>query len=219
MKQDNRLVLYQLENCPYCQIVRKKLNLLNQPVLIVPVEANGNDRTELIDLSGQQKVPVLVDRDKVIAGSDNIIDYLEETFGFGGRQPMPSNNYGIQVEVDTPFEKTVEDITTALKNQGFGVLTEIDVKSTLKKKIDVDVPKQVILGACNPGFAHKAMSEEPDIGLLLPCNVTVRENGKSTLVTAVNPLKLLSVVGRDDLIPIAEAVESKLKNALNKIAA
>ncbi|MBT4089121.1 MAG: DUF302 domain-containing protein [Deltaproteobacteria bacterium] len=217
MKSENRLTLYQREACPYCQVVRKKLSLLGQPFVSIPVVAEGENRKELIELTGQQQVPVLVDGDNIVNGSQNILTYLDKTFGDGESKAMPSNSYGFHVSVKRPFEQVVEETVAALQTEGFGVLTEINVKATLKKKIDVDVPQQMILGACNPGFAHQAMNAEPDIGLLLPCNVTVRETGDEVTVTAVNPLKLLAVVGRDDLLPVAMEVKEKLANVIAKI--
>ena len=209
--------LYQRETCPYCQVVRKKLALLDQSFLSIPVTGKGEDRKEVIELTGQQSVPVLVDGDQALVGSEKILAYLDETFGTGERQPMPSNTYGFNVSIKRPFEQVVEETVAALKTEGFGVLTEINVKATLKKKIDVDVPQQMILGACNPGFAHQAMLAEPDIGLLLPCNVTVRETGDEVTVSAINPLKLLAVVGRDDLLPVAMEVKEKLSNVMAQI--
>ena len=215
MKNTNNLVLYQKESCPYCGIVRKKLSQLNQPVLLVPVEKNGDDRKALIELSGQKSVPTLAHGDKIVTGSQQILAYLDETFGQGASGPMPTNNIGLHISVNGPYEAVVEQTIEALKTQGFGVLTEIDIKATLKKKIDVDVPQHIILGACNPGFAHKAVEAEPDISLLLPCNVTVRKTGENEFaVTAVNPVKLLSMVGREDMLPIAEEVQVKLETAL-----
>jgi uncharacterized protein (DUF302 family)/glutaredoxin len=215
----NPIKLYQREGCPYCQIVRKKLSLLELPVLLVPVPQNSEERDELFELSGVRTVPVLVDQDKVIAESQDILKYLDETYGNGVSEQMPSNDYGIRTEIEGHFEEIVEKTTAALKNQGFGVLTDINIKKTLKAKLDVDVPQQVILGACNPKFAYGALEAEADLGLLLPCNVVVREKepGK-VFVTAVNPLKLLSVAGRDDLLPVAKEVKSKLSSAISSLA-
>lgn len=126
--------------------------------------------------------------------------------------------YGIGKDVKGKYSEIINRVKEALKSEGFGVLTEIDVKATLKKKIDVDVPDQVILGACNPGFAHKAMEVEPDLGLLLPCNVVVRQisNGEYR-VSTVDPEKMLSVVGRDDIQPIAREIKNKLKRAIESL--
>lgn len=212
------MTLYQREGCPYCQLVRKKLTLLNQPFLSMPVETNGVDRKELMEVSGQNEVPVLVNGEDVVIGSEKILTYLDETFSQGKSGPMPSDTYGFSVVVDGSLDQIKERTLEALKKQGFGVLTEIDVKTTLKKKLDVDVPQQLILGACNPGFAHKAMTEEVAISLLLPCNVTIRETGTNKFeVSVINPIKLLALVGRDDLLPVAKQVKEKLKNALDEI--
>jgi len=219
MASENLLTLYQREGCPYCQMVRKKLNQLGLKVLMVPVEEKGEDRQELIQVSGQQSVPVLVDQGKVVVESTAILDYLDETYGDGQAKAMAGNDYGLRVLVKGDFDQIVEKTIAALKTQGFGVLTDIDVKKTLKQKIDVDVPQQVILGACNPKLAHQAMDEEKDMGLLLPCNVVVREaEAGSFWVTAVNPLKLLSVAGRNDLLPIAAEAKTKLANAIEAVS-
>jgi uncharacterized protein (DUF302 family) len=120
--------------------------------------------------------------------------------------------------VDYNFEETIEKATAELKEVGFGVLTEIDVKETLKKKIDVDFRKYRILGACNPNFAHKALTAEDKIGVLLPCNVIVQEmeNGKVE-VAIMNPMEAMSVVKNDKLETIAGEVNDLLETALEKI--
>jgi uncharacterized protein (DUF302 family) len=98
-----------------------------------------------------------------------------------------------QVELNAPFEQAVERTTDALKEEGFGVLTEIDVKATLKKKLDLDFKRYVILGACNPPLAHQALESEEMIGLMLPCNVTVAETDEGSLVSILNPEMMLAV--------------------------
>lgn len=120
--------------------------------------------------------------------------------------------------VDLSYEEALEKATEELKKVGFGVLTEIDVKETLKKKIDVDFRKYKILGACNPQFAHKALSVEDKIGALLPCNVVVQEteNGKVE-VAIMNPVEAMSVVKNEQLEPIADEVNKLLETALEKI--
>ncbi len=219
MENKNPIILYQREGCPYCQIVRKKLGLLNLPVLLMPVEKRGEDRLELIKISGQRSVPVLVDNGKVITESSAIIEYLDNTYGEGNQKGLPSDEYGLNTLVKGEYEQVLEKTIAALKTEGFGVLTDIDVKKTLKKKIGVDVPGQVILGACNPNFAHQALQAEEDLGLLLPCNVVIREVGQNEYrVSAVNPLKLLSVVGRDDLLPVAAEVKNKMSNVIEEIS-
>ena len=127
--------------------------------------------------------------------------------------------YGYSRTVAIPYEQAVERITATLKEQGFGILTEIDVKATLKKKIDKDFTKYVILGACNPGLAFQALSAEIDIGLLLPCNVTVYENpadGK-TVVSVLDPETMVTLTGREDIAPMARQVREKVVAALDAI--
>jgi len=120
--------------------------------------------------------------------------------------------------VDMSFEDAIQKATEELKKVGFGVLTEIDVKETLKKKIDIDFRKYKILGACNPQFAHKALQAEDKIGVLLPCNVIVQEteDGK-TEVAIMNPVEAMSVVENENLEPIAGEVTKLLDSALEKI--
>jgi uncharacterized protein (DUF302 family) len=124
-------------------------------------------------------------------------------------------SYYFTKQVDLSFEAAVEKTTAALKEEGFGVLTEIDVKATLKKKIDVDVPKYQILGACNPGFAHKALLAEPHIGVMLPCNVVVRELDTGKIeVFAVDPAASMGAVVNADLESIAGSVREKLQKVI-----
>jgi len=120
--------------------------------------------------------------------------------------------------VDMSFDVAIQKTTEELKKVGFGVLTEIDVKETLKKKIDVDFRKYKILGACNPQFAHKALQTEDKVGVLLPCNVIVQEteDGK-TEVAIMNPAEAMSVVKNDNLEPIAGEVNKLLETALANI--
>lgn len=127
--------------------------------------------------------------------------------------------YGITKELpDTPFEEAVERVTGAIADEGFGVLTEIDVKATLKKKLDVDFRKYVILGACNPPLAHQALSSETLIGLLLPCNIVVMEGDEGgSVVSLLDPAEMFKLVGKPEVEPLAETVREKLKNALERI--
>lgn len=117
--------------------------------------------------------------------------------------------------VDYSFDETIEKVTAELKNEGFGVLTEIDVTATLKKKLDVDFRRYRILGACNPPFAHKALSAEANIGVLLPCNVVVQETEDNKIqVSVVNPMESMQAVNNPALGEIAAEVSNKLSNAL-----
>jgi len=125
-----------------------------------------------------------------------------------------------QVELDLPYEQAVERATAALKEEGFGVLTEIDVKATLKEKLDLDFKRYVILGACNPPLAHQALDSEEMIGLLLPCNVTVAETEQGSLVSVLNPEMMLSIepLGENQGVrSVAEQAAEKLKRAAESL--
>jgi uncharacterized protein (DUF302 family) len=128
--------------------------------------------------------------------------------------------YGLSIDVDLPYEQALQRVTEALKAEGFGVLTTIDVKATLKAKLDIDFRRYVILGACNPPLAHRALSEELDIGLLLPCNLIVyeRDQGGST-VSAVNATAAMSFTSNPALEPIAQEVSARLERVLAAVAA
>jgi len=121
--------------------------------------------------------------------------------------------------VNQDFDKAVEDVTEQLKTEGFGVLTQIDVGATLKNKLDVDFRRYQILGACNPGIAHKALIEEDKIGTMLPCNVIVQQldNGEVE-VAAVDPMASMAGVQNPKLQGIASEVQAKLKNVINSLS-
>ncbi|MBC8231613.1 DUF302 domain-containing protein [bacterium] len=128
------------------------------------------------------------------------------------------SDYGFSKTIDVSYEAAVEKVTAALKEEGFGVLTTIDVKETLKKKLDVDFRKYVILGACNPPLAYKTLQAETEIGLLLPCNVIVYESdeGKS-VVSAIDPLMMVSIIDNPALEEIAKEVSSKMRRAIENV--
>ena len=116
------------------------------------------------------------------------------------------------------FEEAIENVTNLLKDEGFGILTEIDVKETLKKKLDVDFRPYKILGACNPPFAYKALQAENKIGTMLPCNVIVQDNQDGTVeVSAVNPVASMQAVDNEDLAEIAQTINQKLQAAIDKL--
>ena len=124
-------------------------------------------------------------------------------------------SYYFNKTVKGDFDEVIAGTIDALKREGFGVLTDIDVKDTLKKKLDVDFRNYRILGACNPPFAYKALQAEDKIGILLPCNVIVQELETGLQdVAVVNPLEAMSSVGNDELAPIARQVEKKMRAVL-----
>ncbi|MFP4369604.1 MAG: DUF302 domain-containing protein [Candidatus Kapaibacterium sp.] len=127
-------------------------------------------------------------------------------------------DYYFSKEVSYDFEKAIERVTEELKNEGFGVLTEIDVTSTLKKKIDVDFYNYRILGACNPHFAHKALVKENKIGTMLPCNVIVQERKPGLVeISAVNPIASMAEVNNEGLKDIANEIKEMLQNVIDRV--
>lgn len=131
---------------------------------------------------------------------------------------MEQTNYGFSKVVNLGYDKAIEKVTEELKKEGFGVLTEIDVKETLKKKLDVDFKPYKILGACNPPFAYKALQSEEQIGLMLPCNVIVYVNDEGkTVVVAIDPIASMQAVKNDKLGEVAETIQGKLKNVISNL--
>lgn len=124
-------------------------------------------------------------------------------------------HYGFGKTVNVPFEAALQRVTAELQKEGFGVLTEIDVKATLKKKLDADMPPYRILGACNPPLAHRALIAEPQIGLLLPCNVVVREDGKGKVhVEFMDPNAVLDLVNKPEITKVAAEVRERLMKVM-----
>lgn len=129
------------------------------------------------------------------------------------------NHYTIVKAVSSPYEEALEKTKKALADQGFGILTEIDVSATLKKKINVDYPKTIILGACNPSLAHQTLMGEPDIGVFLPCNVIVRENTQGQVeIAAMNPLVLKQYSEHPAVASVAEDANQRIRTALQTMA-
>lgn len=122
--------------------------------------------------------------------------------------------YGFSKTVDLPYEQAIDKVTEELKKEGFGVLTTIDVKETMKKKLDVDFKKYTILGACNPPFAFQALQAEEEIGLLLPCNVIVYEKDGASAISIFDPMVMTRVMHNDKVKPIAEEVTQRLERVI-----
>lgn len=122
--------------------------------------------------------------------------------------------YGFSKTTLLSYDQAVARVTEELQKEGFGVLTTIDVRETLKKKLNVDFTKYVILGACNPPFAHKALQAEEEIGMLLPCNVIVYEKGGQTVVGAFDPMIMTTIIGNENIQPIADEMKRRLERVI-----
>jgi uncharacterized protein (DUF302 family) len=131
---------------------------------------------------------------------------------------MLGTAYTLSEKTALPFEDAVERVREELMKEGFGVLCEIDVQATLKKKLDVERQPYTILGACNPPLAHRALEAEPDLGTLLPCNVVVYRDGDETHIAAIDAERMLSIVGNDELTPVAMEVRERLANVVHRAA-
>jgi len=126
--------------------------------------------------------------------------------------------YGNTIRLKTTFAEANERVRAALQEQGFGVLTEIDVQATLRNKLGEQIEDYVILGACNPQLAYQALGVDRQIGLLLPCNVVVRSDGAQTVVEMLDPQVMVTVTGRDELAPVADEAAQRLRAALDALA-
>ncbi|HKB94991.1 MAG TPA: DUF302 domain-containing protein [Gaiellaceae bacterium] len=132
---------------------------------------------------------------------------------------MIATGYTLTATTRLSFARAVERAREELKAEGFGVLCEIDVRATLAEKLGVEREPYVILGACNPPLAHRALEVEPDIGALLPCNVVVYVDEDETRVSAIDAERMLSIVGREELAPVAAEVRAKLARVVERVAA
>jgi uncharacterized protein (DUF302 family) len=127
------------------------------------------------------------------------------------------SSYTLGTKTSLPFAQALERVRSALAAEGFGVLTEIDVQRTLREKLGAETPSYVILGACNPPFAQRALEAEPLIGTLLPCNVVVRDEAGTTLIDAIDPEAMLEIAGNPALTPLALEVRERLRRALDAL--
>ena len=126
--------------------------------------------------------------------------------------------YGFERRLEhTTVAQALERVTAALKAEGFGILTQIDVQETLRKKLDVDFRRYLILGACNPSLAHRALSIDPQIGLLLPCNVVVQESGDGVIVSIADPRAMFTVAGDPALVPIVNEADQRLRRVVTAL--
>jgi len=133
------------------------------------------------------------------------------------KNEIEKGDYGFRRTVELSFGDAVERIKSALKDEGFGVLTEIDIKAKFKEKLDKDFGEYVILGACNPGFAFQSLGIEMDLGLLLPCNAVVYERNGKIVIGMIDAEKMLGLTGRSELADMAKEVNSRLERALASV--
>jgi uncharacterized protein (DUF302 family) len=126
--------------------------------------------------------------------------------------------YGFTKEIDASFEETLDKVSNELKKEGFGILTQINVTEKFKEKLDIDFKKYIILGACNPPSAHKAILIEENIGLMLPCNVVIYERKNKTVVSIIKPKVAMKMIGNVELDKIASTIEKKLKKVFDSIS-
>jgi uncharacterized protein (DUF302 family) len=132
---------------------------------------------------------------------------------------MPTDTYTLTQTTELSFADAVERVRAELATEGFGVLCEIDVRATLKQKLDVEREPYLILGACNPPLAHRALEAEPDLGVLLPCNIVVYERNGETVVSAVDAERMLSIVDNDELAEVAGEVRRRLATVVERAVA
>ncbi|PHQ61795.1 MAG: hypothetical protein COC08_03565 [Maribacter sp.] len=130
---------------------------------------------------------------------------------------MSNSNYGYSKKVNLTFEQAIENTKEALKVEGFGVLTEIDIKATLKNKIDVDMDNYTILGACHPPSAYQSIQSEIEIGLMLPCNVIVYQKNNEVFVSAIKPSVAMGMIENNTLGEVASDIENRLKAVINNL--
>ena len=173
------------------------------------LDKNGNrGRKKII------KIDIL--KERFINSEISMEEYEEQKRNIKSKiKPM---KYYFNKTIKGTFEEVIEKVTEGLKEEGFGILTEIDVTATLRKKLDVDFKKYRILGACNPPYAHKALLAEDKIGTMLPCNVIVQEIEEGLIeIAAVNPMASMQAVNNKQLMEIADEITAKLKNVIEKL--
>ena len=207
--------LYQREGCPFCTAVRRFMTENRIDFEVVNVAKLASERKEILALAGLEsaEIPVLEDSGETIQGSAAILAHLGKSLP---ANPFGDPSYGLTRRLPgMSYADAVTATKAALASEGFGVLTEIDVRATMKAKLDAEMPNYVILGACNPPLAYRALTALPAVGLLLPCNVVVTESSAGdAIVSAIDPAKMFSVVDQAGLDEIVSDVGQRLRRAL-----
>jgi uncharacterized protein (DUF302 family) len=177
--------------------------------IVFYLDKNGN--------RGRKRITTIdILENRFINGEISMEEYEEQKRNI--KSKIKLMNYYFNKTIKGTFEEVIEKVTEELKEEGFGILTEIDVTETLKKKLDVDFKKYRILGACNAPYAHKALQAEDKIGTMLPCNVIVQEVEEGVIeVAAVNPMASMMAVDNKQMIKIADEITAKLKNVIEKL--
>ena len=232
------LELFQTEWCPASRLVRQRLTELGLDYVNRQVPVEREARTALRELTGADTIPALrLENGSVIVGEENVSPTSESTSPnhrmpnrIDGRRKRravatwrrsanaPPAGYTLSEATGLPFREAVERVRVELRAEGFGVLCEIDVQATLREKLGIEREPYTILGACNPTLAHEALEAEPDLGVLLPCNVIVYRTEGRTHVSAVDAERMLSIVGGEQLAPIATEVTRRLADVVARTA-
>jgi uncharacterized protein (DUF302 family)/glutaredoxin len=227
------LELFQAEWCPASRRVRQRLTELGLDYINRQVPVEREARTALREATGTDTIPaVRLENGSAVVGEENILVHLDEQFAqppeaeahqqkaakarrsYRGGMPMLATSYTLSERTTLPFEEAVQRVREELESEGFGVLCEIDVQATLNEKLGVEGEPYMILGACNPPLAHVALQAEPELGALLPCNVIVYQRDGDTHIAAIDPERMLSIVGNERLAPIAADVKPRLADVV-----
>ncbi len=231
------LELWQTEWCPSSHRVRQRLTELGLTFTAHQVPVKPQQRHELLAATGSDSIPVLVANGEVVVGEQPILSYLDAHFSESqdaaeqqtkaaaaarkqqeSLMPTTLDRYTLTTTTTMTFADAVTRVREELAKEGFGVLAEIDVQATLRQKLDIEREPYLILGACNPPLAHAALEVDPEVGALLPCNVIVYRRDEQTHVAAIDPERMLAIVGNDDLSPTASEVRRRLANVIERLA-
>jgi uncharacterized protein (DUF302 family)/glutaredoxin len=231
------LELFQTEWCPASRRVRQRLTELRLDYINRQVPVERETRTALREATGTDTIPALrLENGSAVVGEENHPRLPQRTprgaarggsaAAEGGQSapplprrgmPMLATSYTLSEKTTLPFDQAVQRVREELKSEGFGVLCEIDVQATLKEKLAVEGEPYTILGACNPPLAHQALEAEPELGVLLPCNVIVYRRDGETHISAIDAERMLSIVGNEQLAPIAADVKRRLGDVVARV--